>query len=411
MPAAAPTYSNFSTVVDPVTTQQFMRGEFENCKKRIIVLNKLNERGKIRPDASGTFAQRQARIAQFQSAARADLAERVFTKLQQRVNYTFPWAWYETTGALGDQDLVYNSGKEALVRLKEVMYQNMAEDFTKDLNMYLLQNNAGANTTFGQAAASNLPVPVYGLPTLFGYGSTAQNYVTGDTIAAGTTSGNVGSGDQEVLPNTTYCGVSTHPFNAITGVDNRAYEATSPVICNWSSTAWAGAGNVTFDKTGIYVMDYLQARLARSSAPEDSPDIFVMTRPLFNALGKAIIGGANGLVGARVLLSSEALNPNAKAFKSNGNRIPYDNMDGWWDVFTPANTLYMLNTNHMDFCYHPVAPIKLGADLQTDGASLSEVFFARTAYDIKQGGHLAVAALSAQLWANPYFQGAAYNFA
>lgn len=410
MPASAPTYSNFSTVVDPVTTQQFMRGEFDNTKKRIIVLNRLDERGKIKPDASGTFAQRQARVGQHQSAARADLAERTFAKKQQRVNYTFPWAWYETTGALGDQDIVYNSGKEALVRLKEVMYQNMAEDFTKDLNKYLLQNNAGAYTAFGQSAASNLPVPIYGLPTIFGYGSAAQQYSTGDGVSIGTTSGAVGAGDKEVLPNTTYCGISTHPFNAISGVDGRAYESTSPVICNWSSTAWAGAGNITWDKTCVYVLDYMQARLARSSDPADSPDMFLMTRQMFNDLGKAIIGGAGGL-GARILLGKDPVTPNMKAFGGNGNRIPFDNMDGYWDVYVPASTLYMLNTNHMEFCYHPVAPIKLGADLQTDGADMSEIFFARTAYDIKQGGHLAVAALSAQLWANPYFQGAAYAFA
>jgi hypothetical protein len=134
MPASAPTYNNYSSPVDTVTTQQFMRGEFENVKKYNPVLAALEARGNIKAEASGKSFERNARVGIYTSAARSDLAERNFARKQQRVVYAVPYAWYETTGALGDQDITYNSGKEALVKLNGVMVKNMGEDMRRQFS-------------------------------------------------------------------------------------------------------------------------------------------------------------------------------------------------------------------------------------------------------------------------------------
>lgn len=400
MPAAAPTNNNYSGIIDVVTTQQFMRGEFDNTKKRNIILRELDARGNIKGDASGKFFERNVRVGTFASGVRGDLVERQFARRQQRVTYTVPYAWYETTGALGEQDIVFNQGQEALIRLNAVMMKNMGDDFRKDLATNLLRSNAGSATTLGQSVASASPVPLFGLPTLFGTGTT-QNY-NPDTQA---TSGAIGASDREALPNVTYCGVSTHPLNPIAGVDGKTNEATSPVIANWSSTAWTGTA--TWKSTALPVCDHMLNRLARSEDPADNVDLILMTRTMFTDFSQAVLSGGPSGLGSRVVFSEKSQSPNFRMYTD--NVIPYGNAKAYWDVSAPANSAYFLNTNAMEFCYFPQKSYRQGGEIQGDAGA--EYFGVRTDYDIKQGGHLAVAVMCANIWANPFYQGAAFNFA
>ena len=403
MPASAPTNNNYSSIVDVVTTQQFMRGEFDNTKKRNVLLAKLEEKGNIKADASGKFFERNARVGQFQSTTRADLVERQFSRKQQRVTWACPWAWKEVTGAIGEQDIVFNSGEQALVKLNAVMMKNMADDFRKDIVIDLLRNNASANTVFGQSSTVGSPVPIFGLPTVFGYGAAAQNYNPETQL----TSGAIAATDREALPNTLYCGVSTHPTNAIAGVDNKANESTSPVLTNWSSTAWTGTA--TFRSTCLNVLDHSINRLARSPDPMDNCDLILATRQMFTDISQAVQSGGPSGLGGRVIFNGDSQSPNYRLYKD--NRIPYGNAELIWDVGMPANAMYFLNTNYIEFDYFPQRTLVQQGEIETGTGEGAEMFGVRTDYDIKQGGHLAAAVLCANLWANPFYQGAAFNFA
>jgi len=400
MPAPAPAFNNYSPIVDVVTTQQFMKGEFDNTKKRNVILRELEAKGNIRGDASGRFYEKNARVGTFQSTTRAELVERSFAQRQQRVTYAIPYAWMEVTGAIGEQSLVFNSGPEALIKLNAETMKDMGDDFRRNLAGYMLRNNAGTNTTFGQAVSNATPVPIFGLPTMFGYGAAAQNY-NPDTQA---TSGAIAATDREALPNVTYCGVSTHPTNAIAGVDGKENESTSPVLINWSSTAFGGS---TWKANALNVLDHLLTRCTRSEDPMDTPDLLLMTRTAFTDLSSSIVGGGPSGLGSRVVYTGESQSPNMKLFSD--NKIPYGNAMAYWDMAQPANTVYALNTNYINFDYFPQKKYNGGGDIQGDAGST--YFGVRTDYDIKQGGHLAVAVLCANLWANPFYQGAAFNFA
>lgn len=401
MPAAAPTNNNYSSLVDVTTTQQFMRGEFDNVKKRNVILKRLDAAGNIKGDASGKFFERNVRVGSFTTQARGDLVERSFARQQQRVTYAVPYAWLETTGALGEQDIVFNSGQEALIKLNAVMMKNMGDDSRRDLANRLLRSNGGSATTLGQSVAAANPVPMFGLPTMFGTGTT-QNY-NPDTQ---TTSGAIGAGDKEALPNAIYCGVSTHPTNPIAGVDGKQNESTSPVIGNWSSTAW-GSGATTWRANCMLVANHMLNRLARSEDPMDNCNLGVMTRQMFTDFGDAISLGTPGGLGGRVVFTGEKQSPNMKLYTD--NTIPYGNAEFVWDVSAPANTCYFLNTNFMEFCYFPQKSYRQGGEISGDVGS--EYFGVRTDYDIKQGGHLAVAVMCANLWGNPFNQGVAFSFA
>jgi hypothetical protein len=242
---------------------------------------------------------------------------------------------------------------------------------------------------------------------VFGYGTSNATAALGYNPDTQTVQTSVAAADKEVTPNQTYCGISTHPTNDIAGVDGKLKESTSPIITNWSSTGWYNS-KTTFAENCLYVIEHMQTRLTRSQDPMDQPDMFVMTRSMFTDFTKAIISGATG-VGARVIFGQGPTDPNAKVFSK--NMVPYGNMQGYWDEYQPASTLYMLNTNQMEFCYFPVPSLNISADISQDKGDAGEMFAVKTAYDIRQGGHLAVAILSGQLWCNPRFQGMSYTFA
>jgi hypothetical protein len=399
MPAAAPTNNNYSTLVDVATTQQFMRGVFDNTIKRNIILKKLYEAGTLKGEGSGKFLERTIRAGTYASATRGDLAERQFVRRQQNVTQAVPYGVIEVTGALGEQDIMFNSGKEALIKLNAKMMSDMGADFRKDISSYILRNNAGSNATFGQSVIATAPVPLFGLPTMFGYGASAQNY-NADTQA---TSGAVGAGDREVLPNTTYFGVTTHPTAAISGVDGRVNEATSPVLGNYTSTAWTGTA--TWAANCLVFSDYMLTRLARSQDAEDQCDLIVLTRTMYNDVANRIQTNFG-----RTMFTAQAQSA-ANVRVGNGDVIPYGNAEISWDVSQPANVAYYLNTRKLEFIYFPQKAIRNSGELSGDLGDMSEMFGVRTDYDIKQGGHLAVAVLAAQMYANPFFHGAGYNFA
>jgi len=401
MPASAPTYNNFSALIDPVTTQQFMRGAFDNTLRRVIILKKLKEAGRIKGDASGKWFERTVRAGQYTSALRTDLAQRTFARNQTKITYAVPYSNKETTGMLSRLDVRFQQGRDqstVLMNVRETMMNEMAIDFQTNYATDLLTKNGGSTTTFGQAAASGSPVPVFGLPTMFNYGAAPAAY-NPDTQVIG---GAVGAGDKEVAGEGTYCGVTLAPTGVIANIDNRVNEATSPVLVNWSSTAW-GASGTTFDATCLEVLDYMDLRLTRSNDPDERADLFLTTRTMFGQINYAL------LANQRVILGNQSQRVDPKLNKD--NTIPYGAQEIAWDASCPANVLYDLNTRKLEFDYFPANKLIHDDTLTVPSGEMTEMFDIETAHDIQQGAHLCVASLLGQLWGNPHFQGAAYNFA
>lgn len=394
--ASAPTYNQYSALVDATTIQQFMNGAFDNVVKRNILLAELEKRGNLKKDASGKYLERRARVGVHTAGYRSsDLAERAFSRQQQYVTYAIPYAIREIPGVLSEEDVQFNSGKEAQVSLKETLLKTMGEDFRRDINTQLLQSNAATNTVFGVSATAGSPVPIFGLPTIFGYGSAATGY---NAATQASTGSGVAADDQEVLPNDIYCGINTHPTNAISGVTNRQNESTSPVIVNYTSTGFGST--TTWAANALTVIDYMTTRLTRSSDEMDAPTLGIMDRTMFNAVRKLLQANY------RIELSGRPKSVSPQLFGD--NRIPYGSFDLGWDASQPASVFYLLNTNHLEFNTFPTGTLLKDGTLSN---GLDSMFTARTQYDIRQGAHLAVAGLTGQVWANPYFQGAAYAFA
>jgi hypothetical protein len=398
MPGTTPTPANYSALVDEVVTQQYMRGEWDNTKKLRKFWNELDTGRSIEYDASGKYIEWKARIGEFSAGYRGDLVQRQFSRKQQRVTYTAPYSFLEIPALLSERDLQFLNSPEAIVRFQDDYLGTMGADFAKSLNNKLLSENTTGATVMGQAATSaGGDVPLYGLLYLFQHG-TAQAY-NPDT---NTTSGAVGATDKEVLPNGTYCGVTTNPVTGVTGVDGQVIGSTAPVIINDTSTAWTGTN--TWASTCLEVMDYAITRLTRSPMADEGPNIAITNRTRFLALKAKIRSATTQQV---VLVDASGRNPNIGAY---GERvIPYNGLEATFDENCPSVT-YFLNTKQMKYKIFPQIALA-----KVDGGAIKgnvpEPFRVAQMPDIDQGGWKVVAVQCAQLIANPYFQGASYGAA
>lgn len=406
--ATAPTNNNFSSMIDAVTTQQFMRGAFNNTKQRVLILKELDAKGNIKPDAGGKFLERNARVGEYVANYRADLAVRDFQRKQLYVTYAIPYSDMEVTGILSENDIKYQTSKETLVRLQSNLMKDMGDDFYRRIGKELMQTNGATVSAFGgtAAVATATPVPFFGFPTIFATGATSlTNGYNADTSL--TTGVAIAATDKEATPNTTYCGITTNPGTAIAGVDAKITEATSPVIANWSSTAWNGTASTTWTTNCLDVVDHLLNRLSRSQDPMDMPDVGFMTRTMFTQFCAQVRSNN------RILLQDGVgREPNPRMYTD--NVIPYGSAKIYWDINAITGVFYFLNTNKIEFDYFPARKIIKDDTLEgigSGGNEMSEVFGVRTQYDITVGAHLAVATIGAQMWANARFQGCAFNYA
>lgn len=398
MPGTTPTPQMYSSLVDEVVTQEFMRGEWESTKQINAFLERLDKAGQVQFDGSGKFVDWIARIGRFSASRRADLADRSFSRKQHRVTYTAPYSFIEIPAVLSERDVMFMNSPDARVNLTKRLLTDMSGDFAIDVNSKLLTENAGSNSVFGQSSYSGSDVPFYGLPTLFGYGAAAQDYDADAQI----TSGAIGAGDKEALPNTTYCGVSTHPTNSISGVDNKVNESTSPVLANWSSTAWDGS-STTWKANSTKVLSHLILRQTRGNGPGERPDLGILTRGMYLDFKTQLRSDAN----LQVVIAESPQSPDAglhpRLF------INYEGVTFVFDVDQPTNTAYVLNTKKIVFKQYPQQP----AGMQSGAikGQTKEMFKVAQMPDIDQGGWKVVATQVAQMICEGRYQGAAFNFA
>jgi hypothetical protein len=399
MPGTTPTPANYSALVDEVVTQQFMRGSWNQTKKIRAYFKKLDESKAIAFDGTGKFIEWKARVGEWQIGYRGDLVQRQFSRKQHRVTYTAPYSFIEIPGTLSERDLQFLNTPEALDQFQKTFLTDMGQDFVKGINKKMLTENAGSNTALGYSVVSTNDVPVYGLPTVFGYGSAAQQY----DADANTTSGAIAATDKEALPNATYCGVSTNPVTGITGVDNQAIGSAAPVIVNWSSTAFNGS--TTWNANCQDVLDLLITRLTKSTDASDAPDLCIMNRTNFLGTKAKLRSAFNQQV---VLVDTSGRSPNIGQYGE--MMIPYNGVDITWDSDHTTNAVYMLNTKQIKYRIYPqtaLASIEGGAIKGEPG----EYFRVAQMPDIDQGGWKVVVVMCAQQIINPYFQGVAHNLA
>jgi len=405
----APSTLGVSTTVDAQVRQYTAEMLWENTTKRILLLAMLAKKGNINYQKKhGKYCEWQARVGRHQAGYRADMAERNFERQNHRVTYSTAYAFLEMTSALSERDLMFLDDANAYKSEKDTKMAEMAEDFRQDVNNRLLSHHAQSNPIFGQAAVSGVPageVAFKGVLEALGYGASAQDY----DFEAQSTSGAIGAGDREALPNVTYHGVGTHPTNAIANVHNKLNESTSPKIANWSSTGWDGS-STTWRKNGPEVVSHLLQRCSPSEIGE-KPDVGIMPIGMYNDLKNGLRDEAT----LEVTMGPSPQDPDLglfsdKAFNYEGCLMGYD------DDALP-NVLLMVNCSKEGaglkvFPQRPVGGPNTGVGVSKNLTNRRDFTFRfNTAPLITHGAEAMVGTALMQFWCNPRLTGAACNLA
>ncbi|HEX9834299.1 MAG TPA: hypothetical protein VGA66_14690, partial [Mycobacterium sp.] len=353
MPAGvAPTPLNYSNVVDTGVLPDFAEARWQLTKRKRLALDSLIQSGKVTPSATGgKYLDWLATVGEYALNDHSDGGQRTFERQNMEVTYVAPWAFLETTDAVSENDVDFGASKAARWDFIKERATKVVDDQIKKLNDKIINQNcdANSNAVFGVAAYTGTQ-RFFGLPTLFGYGTTATVYNFA-TSAVATTLITATASAREVIPNTTYCGISTHPTNAISGVPAaaRVIGATSPVIVNHNSTDFGTGSGTTWQINCLSVVDHMITRVNKDGSMDYMPDIGMLTQAMYLQMKQAI---RDAVVNQVVLENDEPRSPDMGMYKRffmkyNGVTISYD-------IAAIADTFFLLNTKKAKMQYRDV---------------------------------------------------------
>jgi len=400
-----PSTANYSNIVDQLAIAEYLMGTFwDNSRKHSYIMDKLQQSG-VMHDQQGKHIDLKARIAIHAGAYRSQGQSRTFSHPQQYVTYLQQASFYEVATALYEEEVAFLETQGAVVKYNRELATNVGEDLIKGLNYQLLNSNSTSNTIAGIAAAATSPIPITGIPSVFGYGATAVGFTFSSGSGGATTASPVAAGDLEVLPNVTYCNVSTHPTSAIAGVDNKVSGATSPVIVNWSSTGFSAA-STTYATNCLGVWSRMISRLvAREPSTEGMPDTGIQTLAMHNQMRTALRASME----QHLVLSNGPQSPDLGLYER--LMLPYEGINIVVDTDQPTGVAYCLNLKKKNALL-PVIRQRLAG--MPDGifkGNVKPIISLAQMPDINDGTHKLVAKVALNLLLNPARQAMAYNFA
>ena len=389
-----------SAVVNELVAQQYLRNKvWDNTTEINPVLERMKKNGSIDYGFTSAYVELKARIGEYQKEQRADLSDRDFSRSQQYCTYRFPGSWHEVRAALSERDIALLESPDAIYQRQKKELTHMGKDFQKGLNSDILRSNATSRAVGGVAAATGGDTPLYGLLSMFDPGATvmAYNPSTGVTTATAATV----AATLEILPNGTYGGISTHPTNAIAGVDNKVTGSTSPIIIHSDGTGWTGTA--TWASACTTALSYMILRLTRGNGTDERPDLMIFTRDDYLTLKKTLRSETE----QHVVIVDAPTSPDAGMYPR--LHLNYEGVTCLFDVDCPADVFFCLNTKQLYFSMKKLPPANFLGDKGPMGGSVGEMFKVDMQKDINQGAWKCVAQMYGQLYGNPFYQGMGYK--
>lgn len=401
----APTPLNYSNVVDTGVLPDYAEARWQMTKRKRFALDSLIQNGKVTPSATGgKYMDWLATVGEYGLDDHADGGQRTFERQNMEVTYVAPWAFLETTDAVSENDVDFGSGKAARWDFIKDRATKVVDDQIKKLNDRIINQNceANGNSVFGVAAYTGTQ-RFFGLPTLFGYGTTALQY---NFATSAVTTSTVSATSKEVIPNTTYCGISTHPTNPISGIASaaRVIGATSPVIVNHTSTAWLTGAFTTWQKNCLAVIDHMITRVNKDGSMDYMPDIGILTQAMYLQLKQAI---RDAVVNQVVLENDEPRSPDVGMYKR--FFLKYNGVTISYDIAAIADVFFLLNTKKAKMQYRDANVA--GVDQGPYQTGKKRFMTLRQFADTNVGMYKMVSKLGTQIIWQPDAQAASYAFA
>lgn len=399
----APSPSNWSGLVDTLVLANYLDLRWNGTKRVRVLMDKLFSGGAVQMDPEGgRYLDWLIKAGQYDLNYSADLASRTWNRENHALTATAPYTFLERGTVLSENDATFLTTKAARLKKVQQMTDDLVEDIGRAFNKKLLQENGGADSTFGLSAYAGSQKPLLGLPSIFGYGTAAAYNPDTQTVGSG-----VAATDREVAPNATYCSFSTHPTNAISGVTNRVNEATSPVIGNWSSTAWRTGAFTTWAGNCLEAIEHIVTRQSRDNAADFRPNLGIMSQAKFRQFREAVRTRSE----QHIVLTANAQSPDMGLYPKRIS-IPFADMEWFYDQDCPADVVYSLNTNrNAVMLKHLDASVAGQLDGPFATGKKKSMWSVRQFADINEGAFKLLAKCATQIIWRPDLQAALYPFA
>lgn len=406
--ATAPDPRGYSDLVNLGVAQVFLDTYWENRVVDNVFLEWVKKYGKITfAKTLGKYAEWNARVAKYDSQYRGRGVRRNFAAKQLRVAYKAAYSRLEMPAVFYEEDIEDMDDKYAKNWL-ETELKDMSDDFMIDLNERLIaKHTQDSNTLYGVAQDSAMvsgDPGVIGLLDMFSYGATAYQY--DPESAAGTTS--MSSSIVELLPNGTYCGITTHPDTAISGVNGtRITGATSPALinCDTDDTRVTKSSStlIGWNQNATGCLDYAITRCRRGSKLSERPSLSIMS-PKDLAILKRNIG--DGFTQDVMIAEAEKVQLNAGLLAR--EYVPYGSLKCVEDGDAITGIRYVLHMNQFQFWAKPRKMLSVGK--QVIQGRTDAWFAVEQQYDIDEGGQKLVGTMKGQCWGNPFRQGLLFDY-
>lgn len=261
---------------------------------------------------------------------------RVFSRQNLWVDAQLPYRGYQVTDSIYKKEMLENRGQQALInvagkmagRLQESMEQHLAKEVYIDGN--LAQNS----------------LRFHGLESFFGTDADTPGASSTVNITSGAKRSGGNNADMFFWPQDNYAGISTAlggvAGSQLTGVwpngtADPEYDFYSPIIVNYTSSAFGGASNTWADNCKVAMREAIH-QTKRNDTRESEIDMIVLDRKLYIQFLNKQEGNERILVTRQNGLKSFGFN----------DVVELDGVEVTTEYAVPANCGYGLSIQNME---------------------------------------------------------------
>ena len=246
------------------TIARYVQGEEVNVMRDHPLLALLQSRGRVEFNVSGSTVEKRVRYKQAPLVGYADGDTLSYTRRNRWVVAVLDHRGYYVSDSYGKKEKLANRGKERVIDLVGGMAERLMDDIKDNFAMQL----------YGDGNAVGSEKFICGLETLFGNGGAAvQGYVAtpSDTYAGLDTTLAAKGGSW-----TTSGGNSTWPM----GRGSTEYDYFSPLIVDYTDTAWAAATK-TWANTCVEALRFGLTYTEKNVSAKGKTDLVQLDRELY----------------------------------------------------------------------------------------------------------------------------------
>jgi hypothetical protein len=322
----------WSRVVN-TTIRKYIRGEEPNILRNRKLTALLRDRKRITYGHSGEQLDWKVRYKRAPLNGFADADTLTFSRRNRWKTAVLPWRGYASTDSMTKKEKLMNRNMEAIIKIYDNITKLLLEDIEDQFgDEFYIDGNAAGNSK-----------RMHGIESYLGDAGNTITITTGAERAAN-------AADKAAAPNDTYAGLNTQlgsyggtwTGSWPDGEGDAHYDFWSPVLTNYTSTAFVGSGD-TWATQGDEALRYTIIRAQKNKSRRGQLDLFL--------LEKALYEGFLNLLDAKERFNSRpGRNEGSLAKLGFTDSVNYDGADISWEYGIPSNLGYGFNLDEMELC-------------------------------------------------------------